>query len=446
MAAIDLAPKRQRRIFHGWYIAVVSLIATFAGSWASLFSLGVMLKPMSLELGWSRATIVGAAAVGGIVSGLTSPLIGRFIDREGVKLVMVLSGIVGGLALAATYFVQELWVYYLVFGVLFGLTRPGQQLGPAAALANWFIRKRARVMALATVGVPIAGIIGVPITQSFINAFGWRGAWVFLGACFVLLVTVPSLLWLKRRPEDMGLHPDGEPLPPVETAGGVQTVARPRFWIGPARLVVDWEAKEAIRTKAFWLLIVAGDLMTIAAPSMALHMTPYFSDMGLPATAAAFAATSFGVGTFVARVFWGFVAEHMHIQYCFVAIAFVGFLGMIGMLVFNSVPWAYFAAAFTGLSGGGMFQLQMQIWPDYFGRKFIGTIRGYSTPFQTLAITLGPLFVAWAYDLTKGYTLAFVTFAITSALGSIIMLFNSPPVPPKMRPAGEALAGARTSG
>ena len=76
-----------------------------------------------------------------------------------------------------------------------------------------------------------------------------------------------------------------------------------------------------------------------------------------------------------------------------------------------------------------MFQLSLQVWPDYFGRKNIGTILGYSAPFGILPLTLGPLFVAWAHDLTGNYVMAFGSFAITSALGGVLMLFTPPPKP-----------------
>ena len=385
---------------------------------------------MSSDLGWSRTQIVMGLTIGGIVSSGFSPLLGRMLDKHGVKPLMVPSAVVGGAALISIAFIHNLWEYYLLFGIVFGLARPAvQQLGPTTALANWFIRNRARAMALATVGVPIAGIIGIPLTQSFISQFGWRGAWSMLGVFFMVLIAIPAMLWLKTRPEDIGLHPDGEEPSKQDPKGTPQTVNKPRFWIGPSRVAIDWTPKAALKTKAFWLLILAGDLMTVAAPSMALHVTPYFSDLGLAPAAAAIAATSFGIGTLIARGFWGLVAEHLHIQYCFVLIAIIGLLGMLSMLVFTTTPWAYFAVAFVGISGGGFFQLQMQIWPDYFGRKAIGAIRGFSTPFQTISITAGPLFVAWVHDQTGGYSLAFMSFAITSALGGLLMLFNPPPQP-----------------
>jgi len=420
-------PTIKTPFFYGWVIVACSLLAETAGSWSGLYALTVLLVPMSQDLHWTRGQLVGASTLAGVIGGFASPLFGRLIDKQGVRLTMAISAIVGGVTLTTLSAVSELWVYYLIFGVLLGITRPlTMMLGVATALANWFIQKRGRVTAIASTGVPIAAFLGIPVTQFIVVNYGWRTAWIVLGIGMILLIAIPSGLFMRRRPEDMGLLPDGE-----AAAGKGQGAAKrgqqPRSRWGVYHSAVDWETRDALRSRAFWVLACALPVISLPAPAMATSVVAFFQDKGLAPMAAAGAASSFAIGTLAARFIWGVVSEKLHIQYTYFLITLVSVTGSIFVILSYNIQTAYAAIIYFGLFAGGVLQLQFQIWPDYFGRRNIGAIRAWASPIQTLGIAFGPLFANVIFDVTGSYNQAFTIYAMTSLAGGLVMLLLGAP-------------------
>jgi MFS family permease len=146
-------------------------------------------------------------------------LIGPLIDRRGGRELMVVGALITGAGLAAIGLVQTLWRFYLVRGLVVsvGMLCMGS-LVVNVVLANWFVRLRGRAVAFAAMGVSVAAIVLPPLTQWSIEQFGWRATWGILGARVILLVTAPAALIMRWRPEDMGLHPDGDSAAAAEQA------------------------------------------------------------------------------------------------------------------------------------------------------------------------------------------------------------------------------------
>ncbi len=431
VTAPAVAPPTRPRFFYGWVIVGVSFLAQFGGTIAGMYGLTVMLVPMSEDLGWSRTSIVGANIPASIIAALAAPFLGRISDRFGSRVPMALSGVVGGLSIMAIAGVHSIWVYYLIFGVVNGITRPMiQVIGISAGVAEWFQRRRAQAAGMVSLGIPIAGFVGVPLAQFLVISFGWRATWFVLGALVVVLVGIPAAIFWRPRPEAMGLLPDGDvappPLAPGETAAPRPVEARGRF--GVHRTTEDWEPREAMRTRAFWVLTIVLPVIALAGPAFMTHIIAFFISRGLSPQSAAFASTSFIIGTFVARFLWAWLSDRLHIQYCYVAMGALATLGTGLVLISPTITLAYIAVLIFGVAAGGMLQLKLQIWPDYFGRSNIATLRGYSAPFDLMGGVGGPFFAAWVYDLTQSYNVAFLVFTVLSAGATLaILLLGGPP-------------------
>ncbi len=424
-------PKIKPRFFYGWIIVAVCFLADLGGSLKGGYALTVLMVPMTLELGWSRTALVGANFVASISASLASPILGRIVQRYGVRPTMVISGIISGISMMPIAWVKDLWVYYLVFGLVNGLSRPLiQTLGVSVAVANWFVKRRPVATAIVSLGIPMAGVIGIPLTQFIVSNWGWRSAWVVLGIFMIVLVVVPTWIFMRERPEDMGLVPDG-----ADGDGHIQgrrTVTSPARWWGRYQTTYDWEGHEVIRTRAFWVLAIVPSLIALTGPTMATHIVAFWLDKGLSPAAAAAAASSFVLGTFSGRFFWAAVSSKLHIQYCYVVMGIIAVTGTTAILLAPTFQVAYAATMFFGLAGGGMMQLRLQVWPDYFGRKAIAVIRGYSGPFELLGMALGPLFAAWVFDNTGSYNPALVLYAFLSLGSTLAILFlGKPPAAPK---------------
>ena len=219
--------------FYGWIIVAVTFVTMAIGVNArTAFSL--FFPPIIDEFGWERGVTAGAFSFGFVVSGAVSPLIGRMMDRSGPRAVMELGvALMGGGLLLAPLTTQP-WHLYLTIGVMVGagsvcLGYSGQSL----FLPNWFIRRRGLAMGLAFAGVGIGSVTLLPWVQHMIEQTGWRTACTAMGI-MVLVVLAPINLLLRKRPEDIGLLPDGDAAPTATSAKPVSNIVDP-VWAG-----TDW--------------------------------------------------------------------------------------------------------------------------------------------------------------------------------------------------------------
>ena len=243
------ASKRARpRVFYGWVVVGAAFVSHFINYGVLVVSFGIFFPFMAATLGWGRGVLASVTLVSRVTSAAGAPIAGRAIDRHGPRFYVMLGGaaVAGGAALISL--TAQPWHMFAAYGVLIALG--GLALGPLGAdstVARWFIRRRGRALAFTTMGMSSAGVVlPLPLTL-LIEGAGWRRAWVALGA-FVLMLALVVAPLMRRRPEDYGLLPDG-------TARVMALKARAASWEE-----VSLTAREAIRTPAFWLLLISHEL------------------------------------------------------------------------------------------------------------------------------------------------------------------------------------------
>ena len=269
-------------IFYGWVIVAVTFVTIGVGVNArTAFSL--LFPPILEEFGWSRGVTAGAFSFGFIIAAVSSPLIGRLMDRSGPRAVMELGTALMGAGLLLAPLTSQPWHLYLSIGVLVGggsvcLGYSGQSL----FLPNWFVRRRGLALGIAFAGVGVGSVTLLPWMQAMIVQVGWRAACATLGI-LVLVVLAPINLLVRKRPEDMGLRPDGDAVPHASAAPPPSNVVD-QDWAA-----VDWTLARALRTSRFWWLALAyfGGLYIWYA--VQVHQTKYLTEIGVGATAAAWA-------------------------------------------------------------------------------------------------------------------------------------------------------------
>src|SRR5437870_429537 len=234
------------RFFYGWVIVAVCFITMGVGVNArTAFSL--LFPPILDEFGWERGVTAGAFSFGFLVSAVLSPALGRLMDRRGPRVVMEMGvGLIGVGLLLATL-VSQRWHLYVTLGVMVGggsvcLGYTGQGL----FLPHWFVRRRGLAMSVAFSGVGVGSIILLPWLQTLIGRAGWRVACLTLGL-LVLALLAPLNLLLQRRPEDLGLRPDGDCAEHTSAAGEPTAHIVDAAWVA-----VDWTLGRAMRTARFW--------------------------------------------------------------------------------------------------------------------------------------------------------------------------------------------------
>ncbi len=402
-----------------WVIASLGLLLSLAQAPALNSVLSVFVKPMGEELGWTRGTISGVATLGAIASGLLGLVAGPLMDRRGMRLLTVFGVLVLGVSLAGLSQVNEVWSFY----ALHSLARVGAigivGVAVTVAVSNWFIKSRGRVMGLAFLGNRLGGAV-FPIVALYLIVYqGWRFAWLTLGA-LVALLAVPSFLYLRRRPEDIGLLPDGLATregvgQPSGGQGGGEKGAEP-----------NWTLRSAVKTPTLWLLALASSQAYLVMGSLNLHQVPYMTDVGIPATLAVGALTVTALSSGGGGFLWGMLAERIHVRYALAGAFVLEAFSMILLILVRTPTYAYGYAVLGGMAIGGTISLSGIVWAEYFGRNSVGAIQGLILPMQMFANASGPFVSGWAYDLTGEYTRVFTAFAVACILAALFALLARP--------------------
>tara|TARA_B100001123_G_scaffold63066_2_gene69189 strand:+ start:1424 stop:2680 length:1257 start_codon:yes stop_codon:yes gene_type:complete len=411
----------QPRFFYGWYIVLAGFLGNVAAGGIQSFTFGVIYPAMSDALGWGRGAVSIGLALRPLGAAFMGPIVGPLIDKFGSKWLMFFSAIIGGIATIAVAEVTQIWQFYVVYGIAGALTFTGVgDLVATAVIPKWFIRKRGRALGLATMGNPAAGMVVAPMLAFVVFEFGWQVGWWFLGLLILFLGT-PAALLMRRQPEDFGLQPDGD----------IDTLEQSHAEDGIRKTVpveIQWTARESAQTLTFWLLLLAFTVGLTAVGGVVLHEYAFLTERGLSSPVAAAVLSTHAVGAALARLLWGGLADKFPIRYVMSAIFFFSAFGLAILLVSSSVPFAFLFAAVYGLSVGGTGVVQPTIWANYFGRGFIGAIRGITMPAQLISVAAGPVMAGVLYDITGGYTLPYQIFFATLVIGGVIMIFTRQPV------------------
>jgi MFS family permease len=403
-------------VFHGWLVVAGAFVSHLLSYGVLTVAFGVFFPFMADALGLGRGVLASIPAAARLVSAALAPLVGPLVDRRGPRLVMalgVLSLAGGALVLAAA---RSGWHVMLGYGLVmaFGSVALGE-LTADTTVARWFVRRRGRALAISTMGLSTAGIVLPLPTALLIERLGWRGAWIALGGV-TLVLGLAATAAMRRRPEDHGLLPDG-------AATGVAPAASPA---APAEISLG--ARAALRTPAFWLLIVSTNLAGLGFFGVNLHLFSFVTDQGLSAALGASVITYLYTLHTVAKPLWGLIAERVHVRYCIAACYAGGALGVLLLVVGSgSLAWLVAFATVYGLTRGAQSFVTSLAWADYFGREAQGAIRGLASPFRHLAAAAGPVVGGVLYDATGDYRLAFAIFAASFLAGAAVALAARPP-------------------
>lgn len=404
--------------YYGWVVAgAVLLTMTISGAVAApMFS--VFFSRWTDEFGWSRTAISGAFSFGTVAAALAGPLVGRALDRYGGRLVMGGGALLMAASVAGLGFVSSLVGLYAALVVARTALMSIQNLGGHTVIANWFVRRRAFATAVAVNGSRLGLGLWPLLGAALIASLGWREALWTVGALMALLALIPLALIVSRQPEDVGLHPDGRP-PPEEQEGRRHQ----------ARTEHQWRPREAVRTRAFWLLLFAHMGAMLAGGGFGLHRIPLFLDRGLEegwvGPVLLVHAVGMLAGGFAAAWAMERTSYRVVIAGCMAgasaAMAGVGFVppGM-AMAVFTFAESSVF---------GGVFAMLPVVYAEYFGRDSLGTIRGIAHPVVVASNAAGPVFAGYVYESSGTYAMALAAFSVVLGAGALSALLARRPVP-----------------
>ena len=427
-----MRPSARRGIFYGWYIVGVGFLANVASSFALASTMGIFLKPLTVDLGVSRGIFSLLRSGEGIIGACIAPLVGTLVDRYGGRWLMVIgTGIV-----AAGYFLLS-WVDS--FAEFAGIRLTLVTLGDAmmgymvvnVIIAQWFSRYRGRALAISSMGVGFAKVCMPMVAASLIVWLGWRQTWFVFGLMILSLLVVPALVIIRRAPEAMGLLPDGAPEPMLAESTATEDPALDSEKAS-AQITV-WTRVAAVRTTTFWLLVATFGISSIGVSGLNLHVYSYVTDLGYSAVIAATVMSIIASMQLASPLAWGVLAERIGARYAATLRFVIQGIGLALAILTGNLFCLYAGFLLYGVGLGGNMVLPDMLWADYFGRQSLGKIRGMGLLISHFLASIGPPFFGFLFDLTGGYGLSFAIFGGVLAISAGLSLMLKPPRQKKWR-------------
>lgn len=423
---------QHKKNFYGWTIVAVAFLIGFTQAGVFQNVLSIFLKPMAEEFGWNRSIITGSIAVGSLAGGILSPIVGPYLDRHGPRKAAFWGITILSAGLIALSQLSSVWQLYLFFGTGRMIASGLLALVVTVSVSNWFIEKRGRAMGISQLGSRI-GIAFLPLlVQHIIISYGWRTAWAVLGIIVFAFSALPSLIFLKRRPEDIGLLPDGRT--PEENLG--TDAERPDEKGQKSRFNIEnepvWTRKTVFRTTSFWQLVFVMCVIYMVGAGSNFHLFPFMTDQGLPPTTAVLVITVLSVCAAFGGVLFGFLAERISVKKLMGGVLIT--IGILFYMVFWAVKkpvWMFIFAVVYGTIRGGVLPLIFLLWTDFYGRRSSGTVLGIAGPFRMAANAVGPVSAAICFDLFHNYWIPFSVFSVLLLMAGFLCLVVKPPVSPK---------------
>ena len=396
----------KKPLYFGWYVCAATLFIGFV-SIGARNSFGVFVIPMSEEFGWSRFTVSIAAALGVLVNGIIQPFMGQLFDRTGGRKVIITGLLVLGISTILLSLTFHILFLVFMFGFIASMAQAGPALSNTAALmSRWFKRRRATAISINSAALSLGGLIMVPFSMYLLQATSWRVAWIGLG--IIVLTSLPlAYFFIRERPSDMGLNPDGDPSSSEDGAN-----PRRRELKGPLE-VETW--RESFKSAPIWQM--AGSYFVCGTTTFVLsvHFIPFaIEDRGISGTTA---ATIFGymMGlNIIGALGAGLLADKIGGTKNWLALVyFMRGIAYIVLLTVDSVAGLWIFASIAGFSWVATLPLTSSLTADVYGLKAMGTISGITFMFHQFGGFGSVLLAGLLFDITGSYVLP---FAIIGAL------------------------------
>ena len=355
------------RFFYGWVVVATTFTA-------SLMAAGIraapqtFVRPLEADFGWSRGAINAAISINLVLYGAIGPFAGRFQDRRGPRLVMLVALVLLAVGAGATAFINELWQFLLVWGLIVGTGAGGISSVLAASVAHrWFVRHRGVVLGLLNAAGSTGQLIFIPVVLGMIVAWGWRTAAMTLSG--VAVVAFLLVLWLMRNdPAEVGDEALGE------SEAAAAAAAKP----GGVAPVTTTAVRDAIRTRTFWLL--AGGYAICGGTSNGLigaNMIPHALDIGITPQVASLTVGIMAGLNFVGTMGAGWLCDRMDPRK---VLAWIYGLRAVSLFILPSVtgPAGMFVfAVIYGLDWFATVPPVVAIAGNTFGKNSVGSIYGW---------------------------------------------------------------------
>ncbi|MGI5939741.1 MAG: MFS transporter [Thermoleophilia bacterium] len=378
---------------YGWVIVFVSFIL-LVGSFGTQLSFGVFLKPLSTELGWTRAAASGAMSLAMGISGVIGVGMGRLTDRFDIRIPIGIAAVLGTVCYMLLARMHSLWQLYLYFGLGGGICIGSTYTPVSAMVTKWFREKRALALGMAAMGIGVGQMVLSPLAAYLIESFGWRTTYMVLGV-IIFVCALPALFLLGRK----------APERPVE--GQAPSLDK------------GMTTRQAAATAPFWMMMITGIAIAAGFYTMAAHIVPAATDVGITPTAAALIlalSSAAGIPGGVIGTWW--LTKTLGHKWTLLLVCAIQAVALFLFILTTSL-WAFnLVAIIFGFCFAVSTPVRQAMAPPLFGLRSIGAVLGLAYLAWSVGALAGPYIAGLIYDRTGNYDFAFVLTGVLLLIAS----------------------------
>ena len=411
------------KLFYGWRMVGAACGIQFLLAAFLTQALGLYIAVLSDEMGWSKTTLSGAAALQSVEAAIIGPVLGWMMDRMGPQKMIRWGMVLFAAGLLLLSQVDSVGSFY-ASAILMAI---GASLGGyfplSVALVQWFEKFRARALSIMSLGLAMGGLV-VPLMAWSMQQWGWRATAAGSGV-LVLLTGLPMASIIRRRPEDHGEHVDG--IDPAHAAAANLAEGR-----APAPAQIEFTVAQALRTRAFWMLAIGHGLALLVVSAVNVHAISHMKEgLGYSVTTASWVILIMTFGQLAGVLLGAGMGDWFDKRKVAALCMLAHGIGMLCLTYATHMAALVAFGVFHGIAWGLRGPFMQAIRADYFGRNAIGLILGLSAAIIALGQIAGPMIAGVLADLTGDYRLGFSLLALLAALGSLsFMLATKPALPP----------------
>ncbi|RSL32254.1 MFS transporter [Salibacterium salarium] len=407
----------QPSFFYGWIIVVIAGLGAFFSGPGQTYTLSVFIDAYIEHFSESRTTISSLYSAATLLAGILLFLIGRIIDKKGQRFTAIL---VGSMLAVACFWNSAVVGPIMMFIGFFMLRLFGQgsmTLVPNTLIPQWFSKQRGRAFSFMTLGVLLSAAAMPPIHLFLIETWGWRFAWQFWGTMLVIIFLPLAFVFIRNKPEDVGLLPDDE-----GKNGDREKAATAS---AEERQASSWSVSEAVHSKAFWFAMFCAVVPALVNTGITFHLFSILGEKGIARPVIAFLLSLMPISAFVFTLVAGFVVERIRVHHLY-ALSFLLSAGTLVMLIFGEQIWVIVLFIILwGVFDGTSKICNNMIWPEYFGLNNLGKLKSFATTAVVTGSALGPLPFGMAFDYFGRYD-EILWIMMGLPLLAMILAFSSP--------------------
>lgn len=389
-----------RRIAERWLV-VIALFAVTACVSTSVSAFGVFLPVLSDAFGWPRGAVSVALSINLFLGGVIAFGVASIADRRGPQGVLTATALIGAVGFVLTSTIASLWQFYLVYGVLVGVGMSSIYVLSTATVSRWFVDRRGMALAIVLSGFNLGWLLGGPFAAFLIERWGWRVAYVVLGAV-VAAIAGPASRWVR--------YPG--PVPSERGARAATPAVRASF-------------RSAIVDARLWLLSASWFAGGLVFMTVTVHSVPFALDLGMPLDRAALALTAYGVGAALGRIASGAAADRFGAAATMYGCVLAQGVALAALLA-GPPAWALAAVLVVfGIGAAGADTAFVKVVPDVFGLGALATVMSLVGLGWRAGAAIGPAAAGFLYDATRSYTLPFVGALGMLVLGAVLFALGT---------------------